>query len=425
MLLSFSVENFRSIKEKSTLSLVAAPLKDNLDNVYFLPGSQSNRVLKSCAIVGANSSGKSNIFKALSFAKHVVQKSVAEFSHLLSPFRLLEGYEKKSTSFDFVFEIDGDRYRYGFSILDNKVTGESLTLVRVTKEESIFLRSSHGFAFGGILKKDLSQKLDLFAQMTRPDNLFLRVLADYNYHRAISIVQWFDYMVDFSNSTPEEWANFGGSLMRSSDYYSDVINKVIKSSALGIDGVKPVQIINSNSLRHSFSADFLKLIADVSQSQFLINTIHNKLWTTKGSSTVEYFELFNDESSGTIKLFTILAPIVIALNKRSLLLIDELDASLHSHLIDRIFELFNKNSNSKIGSQLLFTSHNTKLLKSSLRRDQVVLCNKDDHGATTFKSLYESVPLLRNDASIEKDYLSGKYKGVPKFGGQINLFDDL
>jgi hypothetical protein len=65
--------------------------------------------------------------------------------------------------------------------------------------------------------------------------------------------------------------------------------------------------------------------------------------------------------------------------------------------------------------------HNSFLLKKSMRRDQIILFEKDQYGSTSFQSLHQKNPKVRNDASIEKDYLEGKYSAIPRIGGQLDL----
>jgi hypothetical protein len=128
-----------------------------------------------------------------------------------------------------------------------------------------------------------------------------------------------------------------------------------------------------------------------------------------------------DESSGTIKLVSLIGPILFAIKNRYILLIDELDSRLHSILLKHLYEFFLNNSHAVVASQVVFTMHNSFLLKKSMRRDQIILFEKDQYGGTSFQSLHQKNPKVRNDASIEKDYLEGKYSAIPRIGGQLDL----
>jgi uncharacterized protein len=136
-----------------------------------------------------------------------------------------------------------------------------------------------------------------------------------------------------------------------------------------------------------------------------------------------FFDLFEDESLGTQKFFGILGPILYALTQRKVIWIDEIDARVHSLLLESVIGLFNSKKYNPNGAQLLFTSHNTNILRKGLRRDQMVMIEKDNFGISKFGSVYSKDPKIRNDASFDKDYLLGKYGGIPHLGTQLNLFD--
>ena len=78
--------------------------------------------------------------------------------------------------------------------------------------------------------------------------------------------------------------------------------------------------------------------------------------------------------------------------------------------------------NSIINFFNIFTTHDTNLLSANIfRRDQVWFTQKDRYGATELYSLAEYK--VRNDASFEKDYLSGKYGAIPIVGDLTRLFN--
>ncbi len=127
----------------------------------------------------------------------------------------------------------------------------------------------------------------------------------------------------------------------------------------------------------------------------------------------------DEESQGTQRFFALAGPILDALNDGVLLVIDELDCSLHPLLVEKIVELFNNKSSNKNGAQLIFTTHDSSVMRHEiLRRDQIWITEKQSNGATELFSLYdfnnENRP--RNNEAFERNYLSGRYGGVPSFG---------
>lgn len=420
MLLSFSVENFRSIKKRNTLTMSAASIKDFPQAVYSIYSNQNPRILKTACLIGANAVGKSNLLKAIDAFSSLITGKV-ELNQVAIPFKLVGGYSEKPIHFEMVFLVDNQKFKYGVSILNNRVHEEYLYSSISSKEENIFLRSSNSFAFGNKIRKDLGGKLTLLSEMTRTDNLFLSVLSKYNYGLAIELEQWFSKVLFFRDSEVENWIQFTARLMAADSWAQNAINNFIKQTDVGID-----QLVErkSTSFRESnYSIGFLNLIESLSSRELEIDSVHRRhsadLLSYEKSD--EIFNLIMDESSGTIKLVSLIGPILFAIKNRYLLLIDELDSRLHSILLKHLYEFFLNNSHAVVASQVVFTMHNSFLLKKSMRRDQIILFEKDQCGGTSFQSLHQKNPKVRNDASIEKDYLEGKYSAIPRIGGQLDL----
>jgi uncharacterized protein len=132
MLVEFSVENYKCFKEKTTLSMVAAPIKELSDNVIELENVKPEKLLKSCVIYGANASGKSNLFKAMGFMRRIVlisSKNTQIDDIKIEPFMLDDENLSKTSTFEATFFIDNIRYRYGFSVDKKKVHSEWLFYV--------------------------------------------------------------------------------------------------------------------------------------------------------------------------------------------------------------------------------------------------------------------------------------------------------
>jgi len=134
------------------------------------------------------------------------------------------------------------------------------------------------------------------------------------------------------------------------------------------------------------------------------------------------FDFEGDESQGTQRFFAVAGPLLDALKTGAFLVVDELDASMHPLLTRRLLELFQSPEANSKGAQLLFTTHDSSLLDQDLfRRDQIWLAEKCD-GASTFFSLADIRPPIRNTESFLRNYLTGRYGGTPHLG---RAFDDL
>jgi len=122
-----------------------------------------------------------------------------------------------------------------------------------------------------------------------------------------------------------------------------------------------------------------------------------------------------EESEGTQRLFGLLGPWQEVLANGSVLMVDELDASMHPLMTRKLVESFHNPEQNRHGAQLIFTTHDTSLLSPALfRRDQVWFTEKDQRGATKLYSLQEYRP--RQDEALEKGYLAGRYGAVPFLG---------
>lgn len=424
MLFNFSIENYLSFKRKQRLDLRAGTIKEYRDeNTFQAVHNQNDRLLKSIGILGANGSGKSNVLKSLAFMKSLVldssKESNANTAIPVQPFLLSTESNKKACTFEVSFSIEQGKFRYGFSVDSTKIYSEWLFQTIRSKEEKIFIRAEQEYSFGKDFKSRIKEKLVLFTEFTRPNALFASVLAQFNDELFKSISTWFNGIFIVRDVSYHFLVDYTARLMKN-EYYRHLINSIIRASDLGIETVQEVQ----NELK-PVGVTFRDLINELSrEGEYTVFTGHNVFDDAYNLKDRTQFNLIRNESLGTQKFFAVLGPILKALKEGKILVVDEIDARLHSLLVERIISLFNSNKYNPNGAQLIFTSHNVNLIKKGMRRDQMVFTDKDEYGACTLNSLYEKDPKVRNDASFDKDYLMGKYGSIPKIARQLNLFDD-
>lgn len=138
---------------------------------------------------------------------------------------------------------------------------------------------------------------------------------------------------------------------------------------------------------------------------------------------LEEFDLGEQESEGTQKIFFLAGPLLNTLDEGKILVIDEIEARLHPLITRAIIRLFNSPKTNPQNAQLVFATHDTGLLRSDFfRRDQIWFTEKTRYGATDLYSLAELQ--VRNDASFDKDYIGGRYGAVPFIGGLASLFEE-
>lgn len=405
MIVEFSVANFRSIKDKKTLSFEATSQKDYPQNVIEMAGY---RLLKSVVLYGANSSGKSNVIAALEKMKTIVNNSFKLSSSDtidVTPFLLSTETQNSPSFFEILFLLDGLRYRYCFEVDTEQVHSEALFVKEsITKEEKmLFARVKDSIEVTKHFKEGMG-----IEERTKKNTLFLTVVNQFNGEISKKIIGFLNRLGIFSGLHHEDKKH------TTSMYFSVVplegkIREYLKSLELGFIDFK----IEDKPLE--FSRD--------------IKTIHKKYDSSGNEIGFVEFEMEKYESAGTIKVFDMAGLIVFSLVVGRIIVIDELDAKLHPLLTQAIVKLFHKEDKIQPIAQLIFTTHDTNLLNAGLfRRDQIYFTEKNSLEETDLYSLAEykdeDGKKARNDSSLEKNYINGRYGAIPYLGDFSKLFAD-
>ena len=413
MLIQFSVENFKSFKDEAVLSMVAASITENKDHVI---NKINPPLLKSAVVYGANASGKSNLVKAMQFMKGFILSSSKETqateSISFSPFRLNTETEHSPSIFEIVFIHDGIRYRYGFAVDDKKVHAEWLYFIKNVRELEVFTRDGQKFNLTSHFKSEESL---VKADRIRPNALLLSVSAQFNGKIATDILKWFHQFNVISGLHPVQYGHFTIKFAKSEAGRKAVLD-FLKNADVGIEDLKVTETeVDFENLPLQ-----LKNILENKKgkvTKFNVGTFHKKFDNSGRVAGLEKFNMDDEESAGTKKIFELSGPLLNTLQKGRVLVIDELDARLHPRLIVEICTMFNSKERNSNGAQLIFVSHNTRLLDKNLfRRDQLWFLEKDKQEASELYSLVEfqvDGKKIRKDASYEKDYLRGRYGAVP------------
>jgi len=426
MLLEFTTGNFLSIKTKKTLSLEATSIKEHLNtNVVKFDRFQ---LLRGAVIYGANASGKSNLIKAMSTMRRIVKQSfdASSTDELgITPFLLSTETSDKPSFFEILFLIDAVRYRYGFEIDNTSVKSEWLFESRKKSEKLLFIREEDGIDVSPGFKeaKNLEEK-------TRDNALFLSVLDQFNGSTAKSIMKWFSNFITISGLLHERYKNVTFKMLEDENTKSQLLD-FYKKLDVGFDEIdlekKP---FDTKDLTKLFNEEIAKqFMSDIEgKSKIEIKTIHKKYNNENEVVGFEKFDMRRQESSGTNKVFNISGPIFNVLKDGGVLIIDELDASLHPLITLMITKLFNSPEFNKTNAQLIFATHDTNLFEyGRYRRDQIYFVEKDIYGASDLYSLVEykedGGKKIRNDRSFEKDYIQGRYGAIPTIGNLHKLLN--
>ena len=411
MLLQFSVENFQSIKNKVILSMEPSQDDAHPENIV---ATKKYRAMNTIAIYGANASGKSTIFKALTVALNSVRTSSnVQITNIIpvKPFRFDDDCLKKPTSFEFVFIAkDGNKYTYGFSAFSDRVVEEYLYVYNSSKPSLIFDRTNtNEYKF----PRHLKVEMELILQRNTPNKLFISTATSWNASATRPAFEWLAQGIDtytdlinmqgvaldlYRNEQKGEYTIFTQRLMQHAD-----IN--ISSIEIQTKELSPEQI-NQNPFGF-----LLQLPNAPKQYEYRITTGHTV--KMEDGSEKEYHLQLSDESLGTQQLFTFGPILKRAFDFGKVIMIDEIDKSLHPFIVQYLINLFRNPEINKNGAQLIVTTHETPLLSlNTFRRDQIYFTEKDvNTGVTDLYSLDEFS--VRKTDNIEKGYLLGRYGAIP------------
>lgn len=403
MVLEIRIANFYSIKEEICLDFRAANLKSAQARSLEKNTFQVNKtdVLKTLVLYGANASGKSNIIKAIRFCHSLILQSHnynADTRFAFSPFKF-DGFDSQPSHYFIRFVRDDVEYEYSFSITQQEVVTESLHYYPKGRIKTIFLRDQRLgkdkrsiYTFGNEIKRPFD-----VAESTSNKTLYISRASQMDREIAKSI---FNY---FSDTFILQYVNFGLSTIEQLSYKNkNLLLQALKYADSDISDVSirkiklPTTIINHN-------IDDLSVNIEQSlQDHLQITTYHLQNPETP-------FDFLTEESQGTIKLFFIMLTILEVVKHGKVLLVDEIEESLHTKLIEHIFSYLNTSKN----AQLICTTHNTKLLNlKKLRKDQIYFVNKKSDSSSDVYSLTDFTD-FRDTMDLESAYLQGRFDAIP------------
>ena len=435
MLLSFSVSNFRSFREKQTLSMVASNRHaDHQDHLTAIPGDE-NKALPVAALYGANAAGKSNLVKALRLLQDLVINGTEPGKPITrSAFALDRESKKRPTEMEVQFVTMGKAYVYGVKFLDNIVEEEWLSELHKRGERLVFERKTDKSLRTSIhrarAKAENQKKLQALTTVGVPPNqLFLHAVGrnlapldrgpifeavlDWFVNRLLVIVPSSRFM-DLAGvlSRDDSLSTFAGEFLRNvatgisalRTETSLVDEKLIKPSIPRelIDTLPPGQTLNV------FGPELA--VEKVTDGKLLLREVKSEHVTAQGDRVDM---ALSEESDGTRRLLHLL-PALHAQKQRTgrVFVVDEIDRSLHPLLAKGFVRHFVKECAGH-GGQIIFTTHDTAFLDLDLlRRDEIWFAEKKlPAGATELYSLSEFK--VRTDLKIDKAYLQGRFEAIP------------
>ena len=395
MVVEIKLSNFFSVMDEVVLDMRAANIqtkksKELEENTF---SYQNGRLLKTVAIYGANASGKSSIVKAIRACVGMIINSHNHNENTVFPFAPFKfGGADKLSSFFIRFNIDGVEYEYSFKMTQTQIVKEELYYYPKGRRSKVFSRDE---SLGPDKKKvydfrdSIARPMDVVAN-TSLKTLFVSRASQMGREVAQKVFRFFyeNFILDFYNYNP---LLLGRLLEENKDQLLSVLH------------IADSDIVNVSS-KHELKP------YTTAKTQLIITTYH------KNNPAVP-FDFSTEESDGTQRLFFMMLTILDIVKNNKILLVDEIERSLHTRLVEYIISLFNRSES----AQLIYTTHNTYLLDNNkVRKDQVYFTNKRADGSTDLYSLYDYKD-FRDTMDIEKAYLQGRFDAVPYINDSLGF----
>lgn len=377
MVLEIRLSNMFSFRDEVTLDLQAAKIQTKKareleGNLFSVDGEQ---MLKSVALFGANASGKSNVIKAIRACVNMVRSSHnynVDTRFAISPFKF-EDYANKPSSFYIRFLLNGVEYEYSFSFMHDEIITETLYYYPNGRKSLVFRRDESR----GTEKKDI-------------------------YEFKTVIKRPFDIADNTSKKTLY--------ISRASQMDREIAQKIFLFFCNDI--VLDYQVANIDSLDNLFKErkeQMLEVLRTADSDIIDFKIQNNAITTFHRTNPSVAFDFETEESEGTKTLFRMMVRMIGIIHEGKMLLVDEIDNSLHTQLVEFVIGMFNHSNH----AQLIYTIHNTHLLNTDFqRRDQVYFVNKREDGSSDLYSLFDFKD-FRDTLDMEKAYLQGRFDAIP------------
>ncbi len=410
MLVEFKITNFRSIRDTQTLSMVSGTGAELPQNACPSGIDPDLHLVRSAVIYGPNAGGKSNLIRALSFMCGIVLFSAKESQKgekiPVENFLFDKESRHKPSEFEVTFIAENIRYQYGFIVDKNRIYEEWLLAYPFGRPQEWFSRKydkktdKYEWKFSKFFKVH-KQVVDL----TRADVLFLSNAVKLNNKQLFPVFDWFQKGLIIIRPSTEYSYEKSIELLKTSEGK----NQLMKYLNIADPSIADISLELDNFLEDKLPKEIPQTIKELIRKQMVddekINLIHAENVTLS----------LEDESDGTRKFISFAGRWIDALKCGRVMVVDELDNSLHPLAVRFLVSLINNPEANKKNAQLIFSTHDTTQLDNELfRRDQVWFVEKDKNNATQLYPLLDFSP--RINEAIGKGYLQGRYGALPYVG---------
>ncbi len=430
MLISFSVKNFLSFDKEERLSMVATSERKESATLTSLKKYRL-RILPIAAIYGANASGKSNLIKALHFLQNLVLKSVPYQAVIPVKPYLLSDSSKENTVFNISLLVGGEIFCYLVELNSKRIEREVLSLTNSRRDVELYKRENGTVEFASHLAQ--SEELKIVARRVRDNTLLLTMLTQMKFDEFLPVYEWFEkkLQIIFPHTSYVGYSQ----LIDPENPQSTRSAEILKEMGTGINYLSTEPINVGDRIPDSFKEELIASISkegpqllkfgEKGEGRVLTSLEKGELKFERvvavhktDRNTIKTIPL-EEESDGT-RRFIDLVPSVLDLadeKEHSVYVIDEIDRSLHTDLTKGIVEKFLQTTGPDNNGQLIFSTHDTNLLRrSKLRRDEIWFVRNQDNKGSQLISVADFEG-LRIDSSIQKLYEEGRFGAIPNISG--------
>jgi hypothetical protein len=410
-LVAVRLSNARSFRYDTELSMRASALSESgVARELPLVKGRPSRVLPAVGVFGGNASGKSNLLMALADARHLVVESFRQGNPSGGVRRFPFRAEPAATPTRFEFELvlQGVPYVYGFSVDDRRVQSEWCFHAPRGVMRRLFEREVDDVLLGA----ENAKAGRAARQILRPNALLLSTAAATGHPTLLPIYEWFQRNLLLAETVTRPLRQVMAAGMMEDPAQRTALMQLIHAADLGIAEVSKRQV-GSDELER-LRRVVVALTGDDDVHVDAEEVLDPLILTHEIAGTRVDFRL-GEESLGTQVWLGLVGPLVHALANGSVLLADELDASLHPDLCQIVVRLFQDTRTNPNRAQLIFNAHDLTLLGDSeeraLGRDQIWFTEKHASGETVLRSLADQSP--RRNEALGRRYAAGMYGGKP------------
>ena len=430
MLVEYQVANFGPYKQPISLNMKSTEDDSFCARVPRFESSYHMSVNPVAAIYGPNSSGKSTILDSLFLLASTMLADKPTIWQRRCTFALDPSMQEEPTLFKLVFMLDEKMYSYFLAIRNGYVIEEYLASLTADQEELYFERIVDGVEFGSAWGNDilLTEIVKTLSEKGTLAGRIAKILSNSEKYTEInSVYRFLKNIVWVSTNSPEP------SIIP--DFYdSGSLNTILGALDTGVTGLDFTPLTMEDQ---PFDPEELDSSTSIDMQIGEFRTKNGKLYAVshddhsgkgnpevkyvrfrhRGSQDHEYFLDWHQESQGTRKIIMLLPLLWIAVRSPIdlILLVDELDNSLHTQLAKALIQGFLRTCTNRTRTQLIFTTHDLLLMDCNdlLRRDEIWITDKSIDGESTLIGLPEYRGIM-HDEDIRKSYLEGRFGGTPQ-----------